>query len=421
MQKRIIFFIINCFIDSASAQQIKRQTLSSRGGVVNQAPNAPFRVSHTYGSCPGCNTLHAGANTPFLRQNFQQPPNTDESNNPPNCAVNAFFEFQETLGSLCGAYYDFQYAGGTTGVSYSWDFGVDAVPRFSQQANPTQIVYLTPGYKSVALRVQKDSCVKSSAHLIYVDPQRLGFGAQAQITTVQCFGMKNGTIRLAVSGGAGIKKFRWSTGDTTQDIQNLAAGRYKCTITDVNNCRFIMDTVVKQADRALAINAVVTNATCKDYRDGSLLLLLSGGITPYQVTWQTGDSGLKLDSLKGGQSYQVTIKDAAGCRFDTTLKVGLRCDSSSQRIANGIFDAITPNGDGKNDTWVVKDIESFPNNAVYIYNRWGNTMYYKKGYANEWAGTNQAGEPLAVGAYFYVIRLNDDNNTVYTGSVTVVR
>jgi gliding motility-associated-like protein len=421
VQKRIIFFIINLFIYSASAQQIKRQTLSSRGGVINQAPNAPFRVSYTAGSCPGCNTLHSGANAPFFRQNFQQPPNPDESRNPPNCLSSALFDFQETLGRLCGAYYDFQYVGGTAGASYSWDFGLDAIPRYSQQANPTQIVYLTAGYKPVSLRIQKDSCVASTAHLIYVDPQRLGFGAQTQITNIQCFGMKNGAIRLAVSGGAGIKKFHWSTGDTTQDISNLAAGRYQCTITDVNNCRFAMDTLVKQADKRLAINAVTTNATCNDYRDGSLLLLLSGGITPYQVTWQTGDSGLKLDSLRGGQSYRVSVKDAAGCQLDTALKVGFRCDTTSKRVANGIFDVITPNGDGKNDTWIVKDIESFPNNSIFIYNRWGNTMYYKKGYANEWAGTNQAGEPLAVGAYFYVIRLNDENNTVYTGSVTVIR
>jgi gliding motility-associated-like protein len=421
MQKIVLFFIINIITYSASAQQIKRQTLSSRGSVINQAPNAPFRVSYTFGSCPGCNTLHPNANAPFFRQNFQQPPNTDESRNPPNCQISAMFDFQETLGSLCGAYYDFQYAGATAGVAYLWDFGADAAPRFAQQANPSQIVYLTPGYKTVSLRVQKDSCVSSTAHLIYIDPQRLGFGAQAQVTDVQCLGMKNGNIKLTVSSGVGFKKFKWSTGDTTQDIANLAAGRYKCTITDVNNCRFVIDTVVRQSDKGLAINAITTNATCQGYRDGSLLLLLSGGFLPYQVTWQTGDSGLKLDSLRGGQSYRVNIKDAAGCQLDTALKVGFRCDTTSNRVANGIFDVITPNGDGKNDTWVVKDIESFPNNVVYIYNRWGNTVYYKKSYANEWAGNNTAGEPLAVGAYFYVIQLNDENNTVYTGSVTVIR
>lgn len=75
---------------------------------------------------------------------------------------------------------------------------------------------------------------------------------------------------------------------------------------------------------------------------------------------------------------------------------------------------ISPNGDGVNDTFVVKGIELKPNNTLYIYNRWGVLVYSKKGYDNSWEGfsdnslTVNASEGLPVGTYFYVLEFHDD-------------
>jgi hypothetical protein len=43
------------------------------------------------------------------------------------------------------------------------------------------------------------------------------------------------------------------------------------------------------------------------------------------------------------------------------------------------------------------------------------------GYMNTWNGVNNNKEPLSAGAYYYVIRLNDEGNNVLTGSITIVR
>jgi gliding motility-associated-like protein len=68
---------------------------------------------------------------------------------------------------------------------------------------------------------------------------------------------------------------------------------------------------------------------------------------------------------------------------------------------------ITPNNDGINDAFVVPcltDLISFPNNAVSIYNQWGDGVFYAKPYRNDWMGTHD-GEELPTGTYFYIVDL----------------
>ena len=80
---------------------------------------------------------------------------------------------------------------------------------------------------------------------------------------------------------------------------------------------------------------------------------------------------------------------------------------------------LSPNGDGKNDTWIVKDIQSYPNNTVKVYDRAGRIIYSKHTYANDWNGTYQ-GNTLAEGTYYYVIDLGTGDDAI-KGFVTIVR
>ncbi|WP_040278955.1 T9SS C-terminal target domain-containing protein, partial [Psychroserpens damuponensis] len=78
-----------------------------------------------------------------------------------------------------------------------------------------------------------------------------------------------------------------------------------------------------------------------------------------------------------------------------------------------IYNEFSPNGDGVNDFFNIDCIETFPNNTVEIYNRWGNIVYEAKGYRNDFDGTSNGrsvlsqGEKLPVGTYYYVINLGD--------------
>jgi gliding motility-associated-like protein len=73
-------------------------------------------------------------------------------------------------------------------------------------------------------------------------------------------------------------------------------------------------------------------------------------------------------------------------------------------IPNQIF---TPNGDTQNDTYYVKNIEFYPGSRITIFNRWGNKVYQKSGYLNDWDGYSNVSKvgskPLPVGTYYYVI------------------
>jgi len=80
---------------------------------------------------------------------------------------------------------------------------------------------------------------------------------------------------------------------------------------------------------------------------------------------------------------------------------------------------LTPNGDGKNDTWFIKNIDLFPNNTVTVFDHSGKILYTKKGYNNDWDG-NYNGQPLKEDTYYYVIDLGPGDKKV-KGYITVLK
>ena len=413
--KKILFFILLFynFSSSLKAQQIKRQTLASHG---KTKVAAPFRVSWTAGSCPGCNTLKSDGGKAYSRQGFQQPP--DIHNNSSGCSVRASFNVAPQLSQICGTTYDFEYSGSQIqGVTFSWDFGDGANPKTSISPNPIGIAYATAGSKIVVLTVKQNACTESSARVITLNNNQIGFGASVDVTNNKCFNEKKGAINIQPIGGSGVKTFRWSNGETTPLISNLLAGRYQVTVADGNNCRFTIDTLVAQPKTGLTLKDTVLLETCKDYKDGSIRLGATGGLTPYRFIWENGITKPRLDSLSVG-TYKVRILDSNDCKIDTAFDVKLRC---RQVKDNGIYDVFSPNGDNLNETWVVKDIELYSNNETLVFNRWGQVVYSKKGYKNEWDGKTNKGDELPAAAYYYVIKLNDDKQTVLTGSITLIR
>ncbi|MBT8244061.1 MAG: gliding motility-associated C-terminal domain-containing protein [Winogradskyella sp.] len=81
-----------------------------------------------------------------------------------------------------------------------------------------------------------------------------------------------------------------------------------------------------------------------------------------------------------------------------------------------IYNLFSPNGDGTNETFVIKGIENFEN-ELKIYNRWGNIVYDASNYQNDWDGTSNAGrvvrrnQKLPAGTYFYTLELKPSNKT----------
>lgn len=78
-----------------------------------------------------------------------------------------------------------------------------------------------------------------------------------------------------------------------------------------------------------------------------------------------------------------------------------------------VYNEFSPNGDGVNDYFKIDCISRYPNNTLQVYNRWGNIVFEKRSYSNDWDGTPngraivQKEDQLPVGTYYYVLDLGD--------------
>jgi len=89
-----------------------------------------------------------------------------------------------------------------------------------------------------------------------------------------------------------------------------------------------------------------------------------------------------------------------------------------------IPNVITPNGDENNDRFTIENIETWQNSTVTIFDRWGKIVWQRSGYnqGNAWDGTDQSGNKLADGVYFYTVEVSHPptgQQETHSGTVSV--
>jgi len=84
----------------------------------------------------------------------------------------------------------------------------------------------------------------------------------------------------------------------------------------------------------------------------------------------------------------------------------------------GIMTLFTPNGDGYNDLWVIKSLESLGACSVRVFDSWGSQVYQNDDYRNTWDGQSDKGA-LPSGPYYYVVSFS--NGELYKGTVNILR
>lgn len=134
-------------------------------------------------------------------------------------------------------------------------------------------------------------------------------------------------------------------------------------------------------------------------------------------------SGEGLSSSEG-QNTTANIADEGQYTYTATAEVD-GCTVTDQILVNVvaalvIYNTMTPNGDGINDTWKILGIERFPDAEVKVHSRWGQIVYQKRGYTNV---PGWDGDLLPDAVYYYVIELNPlgFETKPYTGSLTIIR
>ena len=112
-------------------------------------------------------------------------------------------------------------------------------------------------------------------------------------------------------------------------------------------------------------------------------------------------------------TYFVTVESDDGCTASDSLIVFVT--QITDIVINNI---ITPNGDGKNDTWDINKPSFISGCPVSIFNRWGKIVWESTNYYNNWNGENFNGELLPDGTYYYTIICQGDE---YKGSILLIK
>jgi gliding motility-associated-like protein len=111
-------------------------------------------------------------------------------------------------------------------------------------------------------------------------------------------------------------------------------------------------------------------------------------------------------------TYTLTVTTDKGCIATTQIFIKVL---KFPEVPN----SFTPNGDGNNDTWNVKYLESYPDATVHIFNRYGEKLFQIVNYLTPWDGTKN-GSDLPVGTYYYIIN-PQNGRKIISGSVTIIR
>lgn len=202
--------------------------------------------------------------------------------------------------------------------------------------------------------------------------------------------------KTTLDAGPGFDGYEWSTGETTQAINNVGIGAYWVKLK-TGEC-YTLQNVTVFASKQPVISSV-------DISNNIITVNASGGTPPYMysidgVNWQASNT---FSGLPRGDN-KIFVKDSYNCN-PTQITI----------TVPNLINAITPNGDKVND-----DIDysalSYKKNLVFIvYDRYGNKLYEANKIRDyKWDGT-ASGKKLPTGTYWYTISWNEnDKNSTET-------
>jgi gliding motility-associated-like protein len=112
------------------------------------------------------------------------------------------------------------------------------------------------------------------------------------------------------------------------------------------------------------------------------------------------------------RTYVLTVTGAGGCSSSDDVFVKVL-------LAPVIPNVFSPNGDGINDVWNIRYLNSYIGASVKVFDRYGKMIFESIGYNTPWDG-KKAGKELPVGVYYYIIDPKNGRKAM-SGSVTILR
>lgn len=171
------------------------------------------------------------------------------------------------------------------------------------------------------------------------------------ITQANCGG-SDGEINISVTGDYAPYTFLWSNGETTEDVTGLSAGAYEVFVTDVNLCTDSAEFILNNIS-SINTTSTITQVMCSGGTNGAIDLSISGGTSPYNVSWSNSETSEDISNLSAGD-YTVTITDDNGCTYSETITVteipsmNITANTSNEQCGtwNGAVDISVSGGSG---------------------------------------------------------------------------
>ncbi|MEZ4853824.1 choice-of-anchor L domain-containing protein [Flavobacterium sp.] len=246
----------------------------------------------------------------------------------------------------------------------------------------------------------------------------------AQVTNANCFAPNAFPITLEINAfvvenkiintcnnspvvleAVTANSYLWNTGETSQNITVDVAGSYSVTVTNNNNCSTVQQFTVINSEIA-TIDAIIVN----DFSANNTAEVLVSGSGAYNFSLDgiNYQESAIFTNLEEGE-YTVFVKDKKGC--GTVSKNFYVLDYPKY---------FTPNGDGINDFWTIKNLKKrgFLAVKIYIFDRYGKLIKEIKSNEAGWNGTFN-GYNLPATDYWFVLELN--NERTVKGHFSLIR
>ena len=265
-----------------------------------------------------------------------------------------------------------------------------------------------------------DSCSVVRPLHIGVDPLP-SFGG-VDITPSNC-GTSNGELNVeAAPSSQGPFSYAWN-GTATQSsnvFTNLPEGANHVSVTDRFGCSHDTTVLIPEINPTTAAFTIDPSTGMAPLEVN--ITNLSNASTHFSWLLNNQNVGNSLSSFVCDTSGNYTITLIAwqydpSCADTTSLSIA---------VSPGIIipTAFTPDNDQVNDVWDILFLDqNYPNNKVFVYDRWGQLVYESYPgfyYLHPWNGAYK-GEALPVGSYYYIIQFNDEASDERKGVVSIVR
>ena len=157
-------------------------------------------------------------------------------------------------------------------------------------------------------------------------------------------------------------------------------------------------------------------------KDGEVTVAVYQGKAPFTYIFENyktvidADNLIELRNLKAGD-YKLAVIDANLCKSTTTgHEFKIDFDNEKNYVVNKV---LTPNGDGRNDSWTISYKPEWEAPEVTVFNIYGQKVYHSSKYQNDWKGTYNKSK-LPNGSYFYLVEFNRSNTPPVKGILSIL-